>query len=81
MANYLTQKSPSHLELGAGLMYLTAPGAITNSKKNEHVIPTMTIGYRYQPWGGGAVFRLGATPVFRSEGMIVSVGVSIGGTL
>jgi hypothetical protein len=79
MANYLSQGSSSHLELGAGFLYvLDSPNALPGNKKNERFVPTMTLGYRFQPWDGGFVFRLGITPLFNSSGIAWSGGLSIG---
>lgn len=48
----------------------------------DSIIPTLTIGYRYQPLESGFMFRVGFTPFFSSDFSSVSPygGLSIGHT-
>ncbi|MGB9773590.1 MAG: hypothetical protein ACP5JH_09620 [Bacteroidota bacterium] len=89
MGNYLSGKSSHHLELGIGAVpfIVTVPEQTTifgTELKGEEVgvliLGTTTIGYRYQPRGGGFVFRIGFTPLFplSFEKVLLSGGISLG---
>jgi hypothetical protein len=66
--NYITGKNSSHhLELGSGITYIEIASFSLFGYSTEpvrSVIPTATLGYRYQPQNGGFVFRISFTPLF-----------------
>jgi hypothetical protein len=62
------------LELGAGLVY--AEGGFDVHEKS--IIPTALIGYRFQKYQGGFVFRIGITPFFKDEKIRLLGGLSLG---
>ena len=59
----------SKLELGAGPLFLFVTGTGTGTLAGKNVSGSLigaagTIGYRYQPYDGGFVFRIGFTPIY-----------------
>jgi hypothetical protein len=62
------------LELGAGLVY--AEGGFDVHEKS--IIPTALIGYRFQKFQGGFVFRIGITPFYKDERIRLLAGLSLG---
>lgn len=50
-------------EIGGGLIHVP-------DGKWEGIVPTATIGYRYQEINGGTVFRIGFTPFINESGEI-----------
>lgn len=75
MLNYLAGSHASHLEIGAGVLPNTGPPLWIG-----------TIGYRYQPFSGGYVFRIDFTPYLLEgihpwrKGIHPWVGISVGRT-
>lgn len=81
--SYLAGSAPHHFEIGAGPLLVVWPdfgdeAEDLGSTDGTSLLGTGTIGYRYQPASGGLLFRIGATPVFSTEGLLVWGGVSIG---
>lgn len=81
MANYFVGSGSHRLELGAGLIFAAAGGTLENygsfSGGGLGGL-TSTIGYRYQPAGGGFLFRVGATPFYSDGRAQLSGGLSLG---
>ena len=82
-ASYLAGTAPHHLEIGAGPLLVVWPdfgdeAGDLGSTGGTSLLGTGTVGYRYQPQEGGLMFRIGATPVFSLEGLLVWAGVSLG---
>jgi len=69
----------SKLELGIGAILVSANGKFgSTSFSGTGVGGTATIGYRYQPYDGGFVFRIGFTPVFAASTFFPWAGISFG---
>jgi len=87
MVNYLTKGESGHLELGVGIMPSTVTlqgreilfGSAVDGKKSV-LLGTATIGYRWQPFDGGTLFRIGLTPLFTRQKIMMTGGVSVGYT-
>ncbi len=61
---YLKNISGGHnLEVGAGLNFFEVTSLFLGGTE-ERIIPTLAIGYRYQPKKGGIVFKIDFTPWF-----------------
>jgi hypothetical protein len=89
MLNHLRGSSNHRLETGAGLLLgqKTFENAFGDSETTSFISLTGTFGYRYQPTGGGVVFRAGLTPFFGfggeesaypDKGLLLSIGLSLG---
>ncbi len=75
----------SKFELGAGIVLVdlsanVSGGGIGNAFSKSGFGGTATIGYRYQPYDGGVLFRIAFTPVFGSVGFLPWAGISFGFT-
>ncbi len=71
--------SSSKFELGLGIIFIDAGesfGAI--SAAGVGVGGTATVGYRYQSYDGGFVFRVGFTPVFALSAFFPYGGIGAG---
>ena len=75
----------SKLEIGAGPLILfvtgTGTGTLAGKSVSGSVIgATGTVGYRYQPYDGGFVFRIGFTPIYFRDwlGLLPFAGISVG---
>ena len=69
----------SKLELGAGIVYMHLGVAFGGIKgAGDAIGGTATLGYRYQPYDGGFVFRAGVTPIFVFNIIQVWGGISAG---
>lgn len=81
MANYLVGSGSHRLELGAGPLFGVAGGELeeygTVSGGGVGGITT-TFGYRYQPVGGGFLFRIGLTPFYSAGRPQLWGGLSLG---
>jgi hypothetical protein len=81
MANYLVGLGSHRLELGVGLLFGVA-GADTENFGTASTAGiggvTTTFGYRYQPTGGGFLFRAGLTPFYSDGRPQLWGGVSVG---
>ncbi|MCX7797287.1 MAG: hypothetical protein N2249_01525 [Melioribacter sp.] len=65
--NYITgEKNAHHLELGAGLTYAKVTSLFGDGTKSSFV-PSLSVGYRYQPVDGGFILRILFTPLFFIE--------------
>ena len=68
MANFLVGRGRRHLEVGLGVVLLSATHMADDlGVREEHlsnVMASCTIGYRYQDPAGGLMFRVGFTPLF-----------------
>ncbi|MGM0545609.1 MAG: hypothetical protein ACQEST_02710 [Bacteroidota bacterium] len=83
MANYLAGSGNHRLELGAGLIVATIGANLEDHGRiSEQGVggPTTTFGYRYQPAGGGFLFRAGLTPFFSGGTPYLWGGLSLGYT-
>ncbi len=86
--NYLSGGKSSFLELGAGGTILYTNNAynenplIGNNLKisGTYLLPTTTIGYRYQPYNGGFNFRISINPMLLEGTFIPYFGLSAGYT-
>lgn len=83
MASYLAGDGNHHLEAGAGALFVYIPDTTDVDAELEDiegtaVLGTATLGYRYQPRGGGFVFRAGFTPIFGAGGVLPWAGISFG---
>lgn len=70
-ANFLFGRSSHHFETGIAAYYPLSAGTI---------IPTIRLGYRYQPRNGGFLFRIGATPIVVPGVILPWAGLSVGYT-
>jgi hypothetical protein len=86
MANFLIGKRKSKLELGTGFLFGRQVGPAVNGSA-PFVNLTGVVGYRYQPYNPGFMFRIGATPFYAFEeenytfptpGFLMSFGLSVG---
>ena len=69
----------SKLELGLGAVLVDINGDFGGTKfSGAGVGGTATIGYRYQPYDGGFLFRIGFTPVFVQSAFFPWAGISFG---
>jgi hypothetical protein len=69
----------SKLELGLGVALVDINGDFGGTTfSGAGVGGTATIGYRYQPYDGGFLFRIGFTPVFASSTFFPWGGISFG---
>lgn len=90
MLNYLVGGRGHYLEAGAGVLYLCVEdnlpslfsGGDGDSAGVEYTLsPAASLGYRYQPPGGGFFLRIAYTPLLTpEEGYRHWGGVSIGTT-
>ncbi len=85
MFNYVSGSLNSKLEVGIGVLFISAselnvgsPFISTHDDKNQFKL-TSTIAYRYQPIDGGIFFKIGFTPIVGSKEIIPFFGISIGG--
>lgn len=82
MVNFITHPELNHhFELGAGVTIAGGETSAWASEVDEDfstVIPTGTIGYRFQRPGRGFVFRAGLTPFFSDGELVPWAGVSFG---
>lgn len=67
--NFLFGKKSSHFETGLALFVPFS----TNM-----AFPSIRIGYRYQPWEKGFLFRIGFTPLLISSILVPWGGISLG---
>jgi hypothetical protein len=78
---WLSGRRSSHFEIGGGVLLGSKS---ENSQSNAIVDLTSFIGYRYQPYTKGLVFRLGLTPFVSLNGTnypdksLLSLGISLG---
>lgn len=70
-ANLLIGRSSHHFETGVAAFYPLSASII---------IPTVRLGYRYQPKNGGFLFRIGATPLIVPGAILPWAGLSVGYT-
>lgn len=78
MVNYLAGRDKNFFEIGLGVSLMI------NLSEGSEVVPTATIGYRYQPVDKRFLFRAGFTPFFQSiyyAPFLPWLGVSFGYTL
>jgi hypothetical protein len=75
----------SKLELGVGIVFLDVSASVSSggvgtliSGSGGFIGETATIGYRYQPYDGGFLFRIAFTPIFTKLGFLPWGGVSFG---
>ncbi len=85
MINDLMGDGNSKFELGAGIEFINASTTtsffgLTPSTTNtvSTSVGIATLGYRYQPRGGGIHFRAVCNPMFGSGGARVTFGLSLG---
>lgn len=79
--SYFIGENNHRLELGAGILYLSAAvGSGDFSGSGSAVAPTGIIGYRYQPVDGGFFFKAGFTPFVYNNQFIPYGGISLGYT-
>ncbi len=86
--NYLIGKRRSFLELGAGATLMALNGTYGGNPLlgiDEHpvsttVLPTTTIGYRYQPLKHGVNFRISFNPVMLDGTVLPYFGLGVGYT-
>jgi hypothetical protein len=87
MGNYFLGSRDHKFELGVGIYlasrefvdYSPFDGDNEGSKiRIPRVAGTGTVGYRYQPYDGGMMLRIGITPFFSSAGIAPWVGCSVG---
>ena len=81
MVNYLAGRGDHFLEMGAGVLVGTGVSGFETS--SSVLLPTATVGYRWQPTDGGFLVRAGFTPGFNPSQInfiVPSGGVSIGYT-
>ncbi len=90
LINYTLGKKEGkhHLEVGAGITYLSEAGAkITSNDKDiffvDNTYATFTLMYRYQPPFGGFLFKFGLTPfvgTFQGQDspIFTSIGIAFG---
>lgn len=84
-ANYLLGNGDHRLETGLGFMPATITvegndiffGAEIHEKETV-VFGTATAAYRVQPEDGGFLFRIGLTPLFTFESIVLTGGISLG---
>jgi hypothetical protein len=83
LITYLSGKGKSHFEIAGGML----SGLETEANASYAIIDlTAFIGYRYQPPGGGFIFRIGLTPFLSLDkeadypdiGYMTSAGISLG---
>jgi hypothetical protein len=86
--NYLFGKRSHFLEIGAGATYLTSNGTYGDPLANigtklltgATVLPTSTLGYRYQPVNGGINIRASFNPILYTGALVPYFGASAGYT-
>jgi hypothetical protein len=83
LMTYLSGNGKNHLEIAGGMLF----GLVTETNVSSAIIDlTAFIGYRYQPPGGGFIFRIGFSPFlsldkdadFPDQGFTPSAGISFG---
>jgi hypothetical protein len=83
LITYLSGKGKSHFEIAGGMLL----GLETEPNASYAIIDlTAFLGYRYQPPGGGFIFRIGLTPFlsldndahYPDTGYMTSAGISLG---
>ncbi len=80
-ANYLASSGSHRLELGAGPLFMAAGGELERYGSvggAGFAGVTSTFGYRYQPVGGGFVFRIGLVPFYSASRPQLWAGLSLG---
>ncbi len=70
--------SSDKLELGAGLSYVDLTKAVEGFPVVNSIGYTIIVGYRYQPYDGGVLFRVAFTPVILEGGFHAWGGISLG---
>jgi hypothetical protein len=70
--------SSSKLEIGAGLSYVDLTKAAYGFAVVNTIGYTAIVGYRYQPWDGGFLFRIAFTPVIIAADFHAWGGISFG---
>ncbi len=75
--NYTTNRESSHhLEIGLGVTYMYASSIYDGDAAAEDILPSLSVGYRYQSPEGGFFFRATLTTFFdltkESEGRFES---------
>lgn len=84
MVNALLGQDGDYFEIGVGLVagyttswLLSSRSYITSGK--GLVYGTATVGYRYEPYKGGFLFRIGFTPILAHHDLFIPLGgVSVG---
>jgi hypothetical protein len=86
LVNYLTgNRQSSHLEIGIGLMPAFTSGRVgllgmpsNDVGSRSLLLGTASLGYRYQAYDGGFVFRATLTPLVSKYGSSFFAGISFG---
>jgi hypothetical protein len=79
MGTYLVGEGTHHAELGAGLTVATTDADLDDlGDIDAAVVPTATLGYRYQKPEPGFIFRIGFTPVMIGDRILPWGGISLG---
>ena len=65
-ANLLLGKNGKYFEVGAGITYVKGNEGVI-SEEYSPITGTLNFSYRYQPLGGGVMFKIGISPIFTND--------------
>jgi hypothetical protein len=78
MLTYLSGLGSSRAEFSLGAGFSSGDFGGWIDMDLDGVYPTATLGYRFQPPGGGFVARAGVTPILFGDGVLPWIGLSAG---